>query len=193
MFREKRPTLDPCFCLKWHEVAVMSHFKLVLNWRWGCNDLWCCQKIISGVTAHIVGSRKENFDGRWKVFPRFFDNPNMHHWPTLTRSLEAERLETPREGGRVDDVHAVLALAPPVESDGNDQQHDRHHARSQARVQGHIVGTLPTYEWLKMREKTFWMTFCFHFLNLLRVIRMLGDISPPDKSKLCVPEEYQPS
>jgi len=73
---------------------------------------------------------------------------------TLTRGLEAEGLEAPGEGGGVDDVDAVLALAPPVESDGDDQQHHRHHPRSEARVQGHVAAALHTWgESAREREK----------------------------------------
>lgn len=61
---------------------------------------------------------------------------------TLTRGLEAEGLEASREGRGVDDVDAVLALAPAIQRDGDDQKHDRHHARSQSRVQGHVAAAL---------------------------------------------------
>ena len=63
---------------------------------------------------------------------------------TLARRLEAEGLKAPGEGGRVDDVDTVLALASSIKRDSHDQQHHRHHARCQARVQGHITAVLHT-------------------------------------------------
>lgn len=69
---------------------------------------------------------------------------------TLTGGLEAEGLEAAGKGGGVDDVDAVLALAPPVQGDGDDEEHHRHHARSQPRVQGHVAAALHTW---KERER----------------------------------------
>lgn len=69
------------------------------------------------------------------------------HRLTLARRLEAEGLEAAGEGGGVDDVDAVLALAPPVESDGDDQQHHRHHPGRQARVQGHVAAAAALHAW----------------------------------------------
>lgn len=71
----------------------------------------------------------------------------------MTRRLKAEGLEAPGEGGRVDDVHAVLALAPSIQRDGDDEQHHRHHAGSQARVQGHVAAVLHTFESLSQRQE----------------------------------------
>lgn len=59
--------------------------------------------------------------------------------------LEAEGLEAASEGGRVDDVHAVLALAPPVERDGDHQQHHRHRAGRQAGVERHVTAALHAF------------------------------------------------
>lgn len=63
---------------------------------------------------------------------------------TLAGRLEAEGLEAASEGGGVNDVHAVLALAPPVERDGDHEQHHRHHAGRQAGVQRHVAAALHT-------------------------------------------------
>lgn len=57
---------------------------------------------------------------------------SQSHWLTLTRGLEAEGLEAPGEGRGVDDINAVLALAPSVKSDSDDQKHHRHHPCSEA-------------------------------------------------------------
>lgn len=64
----------------------------------------------------------------WHKFRRTSQSP----WLTLTRGLEAEGLEAPGEGRGVDDINAVLALAPSVKSDSDDQKHHRHHPRSEA-------------------------------------------------------------
>lgn len=69
----------------------------------------------------------------------------MSQWFTLARGLEAEGLEAPGQGGGVDDVNPVLALAPSVKSDSDDQQHHRHHPRGEARIQGHITAVLHTF------------------------------------------------
>lgn len=53
-------------------------------------------------------------------------------WLTLTGGLETEGLESASEGRGVDDINAVLALAPSIQGDGDDEKHDRHHACSQS-------------------------------------------------------------
>lgn len=53
-------------------------------------------------------------------------------WLTLARRLETEGLEATSEGGGVDDINAVLALAPSIQGDSDDEKHDRHHACSQS-------------------------------------------------------------
>lgn len=63
---------------------------------------------------------------------------------TLSGGLEVERLETPRERGGVDDVHAVLAVVPPVQHDGHHQDRHGDQAGPQARVQRHVVGAVHT-------------------------------------------------
>lgn len=72
-------------------------------------------------------------------------------WLTLTRGLEAEGLEATGEGGGVDDINAVLALAPSIQGDSDDEKHDRHHARGQSWVQGHVAAALHT---LKRERET---------------------------------------
>lgn len=53
-------------------------------------------------------------------------------WLTLTGGLEAEGLEAPSQRGGVDDIDTVLALAPSVKSDSDDQKHNCHHPCSKA-------------------------------------------------------------
>ena len=64
---------------------------------------------------------------------------------TLAGRLQGEGLEAAGEGGGVDDVHAVLAVAPPVQSDHHDQDHHRQDPRTQPRVQHHVTAALHLY------------------------------------------------
>ena len=65
---------------------------------------------------------------------------------TLMGRLEGEGLEAAGEGGGVDDFHAVLAVAPPVQSDHHDQDHHHQDPRTQPRVQNHVTAALHLYQ-----------------------------------------------
>lgn len=78
---------------------------------------------------------------------------------TLARGFESERLKTPSECGGVDDIHAVLTLAPSVQCYSHNQHDHRHYTSSQAGVEGHVTVALHTFDVLKAEA-------CFR-LNLL--------------------------
>ena len=65
---------------------------------------------------------------------------------TLAGRLEGEGLEATGDGGGVDDFHAVLAAAPPVQRDHHDQDHHRQDPRTQPRVQHHLTAALHLYQ-----------------------------------------------
>lgn len=61
---------------------------------------------------------------------------------TLTDCFEVEGLEATCQCRRVDDVHAIVTLAPSIEGDPNDQDGHSHDGSTQARVQSNVAGIL---------------------------------------------------
>lgn len=61
---------------------------------------------------------------------------------TLTDCFEVEGLEATCQCRRVNDIHAVVTLAPSVKSDTDDQDRNGHDGSTQARVQSNVAGIL---------------------------------------------------
>lgn len=61
---------------------------------------------------------------------------------TLTDRFEVEGLEATCQCRRVNDVHAIVTLAPSIKGDTNDQDCNSHHGSAQARVQSNVAGVL---------------------------------------------------
>lgn len=148
----------------------------------------------------------DSFSFNWKTIKKNFfkcgfqrwDGPfwvetRRNAWLTLTWGLEAEGLEAASEGGGVDDINAVLALAPPIQGDSNDQEHDRHHACSQSWVQGHVAAALHTLkrEWDTHPHPGVGLWAISPFLLNARLIGALGGIFCCTQLKSCSTKKHQ--
>lgn len=61
---------------------------------------------------------------------------------TLTDCFEVEGLEATCQCRRVDDIHAIVTLAPSIKGDANDKDCHGHDCSAQARVQSNVAGIL---------------------------------------------------
>lgn len=61
---------------------------------------------------------------------------------TLTDCFEVEGLEATCQCRRVNDVHAIVTLAPSIKGDANDQNCNGHDCSAQTRVQSNVAGIL---------------------------------------------------
>lgn len=61
---------------------------------------------------------------------------------TLTDCFEVEGLEATCQCRRVNDVHAIVTLAPSIKGDANDQDCNGHDCSAQTRVQSNVAGIL---------------------------------------------------
>ena len=63
---------------------------------------------------------------------------------TLSGGLKIKGLEAPCQRRGVDDVHPIVALIFPVESDSHHENGNGDDSGRQARVQGHVISALHT-------------------------------------------------